>query len=104
MKDLEFWEEWLTTHGYSMDFDEDGLWAESWIQEHKWIDVFELMVRYSSEVFIEANKDDLEELAVGYAESNAAYQGYWQGVRDAYSLLKPRVRPGGVRATENKIS
>lgn len=50
MKDLEFWEDWLTSHGYSIDFDKDGIWAESWIQEHKWIDVFELMSQFASEV------------------------------------------------------
>lgn len=47
--DLTFWETWLTTHGYSIEFDADGLWAESWIQEHKWVDIFDLMLQFAIE-------------------------------------------------------
>lgn len=49
IQSIDYWKEWLIVHGYSLDFDKDGLWAEDWIQEHKWNDIFELMSQYASE-------------------------------------------------------
>lgn len=54
IRNLKFWQDWLIAHGYSLDFDKDGFWAEDWIQEHKWVDIFELMSQYASEVLEDA--------------------------------------------------
>ena len=46
---LEYWQKWLTEHGYQIEFDDDGLWAEDWVQEHKWVDIFDLMMQFAIE-------------------------------------------------------
>ena len=46
---LEYWQKWLTEHGYQIEFDDDGLWAEDWVQDHKWVDIFDLMMQFAIE-------------------------------------------------------
>ena len=46
---LEYWQKWLIEHGYQIEFDDDGLWAEDWVQEHKWVDIFDLMMQFAIE-------------------------------------------------------
>ena len=68
--DLTFWETWLTTHGYSIEFDADGLWAESWIQEHKWVDIFDLMLQFAIEQNIKMpTAEGAEEILASIVES-----------------------------------
>lgn len=49
IKDIKFWEAWMTSNGYSIDFDKYGLWAEDYVEEHRWKDIFEMMMQYASE-------------------------------------------------------
>ena len=41
--------QFLQKQGYSIDFDEDGLWTEDYVSEHRWKDVFELMEEYHNQ-------------------------------------------------------
>jgi len=41
--------EWMEKRGYSFDKDKDGFWFEEYVQEHRWCEVFELMVDYALE-------------------------------------------------------
>jgi len=74
IRNLEFWENWLTAHGYSIDFDKDGLWAEDWIEEHKWKDVFELMSQYASEVVENTQK---QRMSVNLSDNEYEFISKW---------------------------
>ena len=46
-RDKEYYKigEWLKTQGYEINL-KDDLWFEDYVQDHKWKDIFDLMLDY----------------------------------------------------------
>jgi len=47
----------LMRYGYSFDFN-DQLWMEDYVQEHKWVDIFDIMEFYHQQRLLEIKKWD----------------------------------------------
>lgn len=41
--------QFLNARGYNFLFDKDGLWFENYCKDHKWKEIFELMIAWRDE-------------------------------------------------------
>lgn len=52
--------EWLNSKGYDLDLDEDGFWFEDYISEHKWKDIFDLMLDFHAQQVEGVTDEEIE--------------------------------------------
>lgn len=47
---------WLISKGYMLNIDEDGFWFEDYCTDHKWKDIFDLIIEYNE--YLDSKEND----------------------------------------------